>query len=180
MEIGSNIFTGLLVCALVTVCVYCALKCRTVGVKGLIPHLALVAVLTVVIAGFNTWLQINPSYELGAYPNEEHYYLGIEVTPEGQFTYLNTDFTTSTAQIDINDALIAGRINTIGFNNRYKKYKMLGPVKVTWDSYEDMVMISKFTAIQLGLMEATGAEDEKEFVIATDSDAAQELMEQVQ
>ena len=76
----------------------------------------------ILVSGFVAYLISNPSYELGAYPNEEHYYLGIEVTPEGDFTYLNKDFTTETVKIDLDKALIAGRINTIGFNNRYKKY----------------------------------------------------------
>lgn len=147
------------------------------GTKGLVVPLTVTLLIPTMAVAISTVVKLNPSYELGAYPNEEKYYLGIEVTEDGKFTYINpSDFSTTTVDINIDDALIAGRINTIGFNNRYKKYSMLGPVKITWDEYEDMVMLSKFTAIQLGLMEATGAEDEQEFVIAT-GEAAEEFLE---
>ena len=147
------------------------------GTKGLVVPLTVALLIPTMAVAISTVVKLNPSYELGAYPNEEKYYLGIEVTEDGKFTYINpSDFSTTTVDINIDDALIAGRINTIGLNNRYKKYSMLGPVKITWDEYEDMVMLSKFTAIQLGLMEATGAEDEQEFVIAT-GEAAEEFLE---
>lgn len=154
-----------------------------IGVKKKkVKNYGLVALLVFAVLGVSGVFLLNTvkrygSYELGAYPDEEIYYLGIAVEEDGTFEYMRKDFSTEKIHIDFDDALIAGRINTIGFNNRYKKYVNLGGYKIC-DSYEDMVMLSKFTAIQLGLIEAQGGEDEKEFKIATGSDAEDMIKEQ--
>ena len=179
MEISLNALIEVFGLVIAVISAVMAHKCLRSKVKksSLVAFALVIVAITFGAFGGVTYLNTNPSYDLGAYPDEEKYYLGIEVTEDGKFTYINpNDFSTTTVDIDLDKALIAGRINTIGLNNRYKKYKMVGPLKITWDSYEDMVMLSKFTAIQLGLMEATGAEDEQEFVIAT-GEAAEEFLE---
>lgn len=121
------------------------------------------------------------SYELGAYPEQEHYKLAVSVEQDGKVQYIDpSDFTLKETTIDLSKAQIGGRITALGYNNKYKKYLDLGFCKLTWDSLEDVIMLSKYDAIQLGYIKATGAEDEKKFNIATSSEALEELQKSVE
>lgn len=120
----------------------------------------------------------NAKYEMGYYPDEEHYKLGLDIDKEGNFKYIGDNFTVKETKVDLSKAIISGRIDTIGFHNRYKKYVKVGGLKVYWDTYEDVFILSKYSAIQLGMWEATGAPDEEQFKIATGADADKLLEEQ--
>ena len=178
MEIQLKVVVAIVVVALVL-----GVSCLGLGLKKK-KHLmillgALLAGVTVGVGGLAGVLyNSSTSYEVGAYPDEEKHYLVTEVKEDGTVSYIDpSDFTVKEAHVDLKKALISGRIPTIGLNNRYKKYFQVGNVKVWWDSYEDTMILSKYDAIQLGFIEATGAADEEQFKIATSSDAVEQLQE---
>jgi hypothetical protein len=149
-------------------------KKTTLGVLAIIP----LGLVVTVLIGLNVLCEKYASYEFGAYPDEEHYYLGLSIDEDGNMQYIvPPDFSIGETVVDVKHPIIAGRMDTVGFNNHYKKYLGLGNVEIWWDTYEDMFIMSKYTAIQFGLLEPTGAEDEKEFKIATSEDELQDLQE---
>lgn len=148
---------------------------RKYKIKALIS--LVISVVAFMLAGMIVYFAENfASYEFGAYPDEERYYLALNLDEEGNIEYIiPEDFSLEKTKVDINSAIIAGKIDTLGFNNHYKKYVDFGGIKVVWDTYEDIFIMSKYNAIRFGLMEATGAADEEKFDIATTPEEAEEL-----
>lgn len=170
--------------AIVAVAVAIGALCSGVGFKKKKKLMTILGcacmICSAFIGGLSVYMQKNAaSYEVGAYPDEEKHYLVTDIQKDGTVSYIDAnDFTVKTAKVDLTKALISGRIPTIGLNNRYKKYFQVGNYKIWWDSYEDTMILSKYDAIQLGFIKATGAEDEKQFKIATSSEAIEELQKE--
>ena len=170
--------------AIVAVALLLGLTCLGTGFKKKKKYMLLLgyvcALCCMCVGGLTFYMKNNgASYEVGAYPDEEKHSLVTDIKPDGTVSYIDaTDFTIKETHVDLSKALISGRIPTVGINNRYKKYFQVGNVKVWWDSYEDTMILSKYDAIQLGFIEATGAEDEQQFQIATSSDAIEELQKE--
>lgn len=170
MELNIFAFVGIIVAVLLILAVLLRKNKMAVGV--------LVASCLVVSGAIWYFAQNFASYDLDAHADQNHYFIGLEVT-EDSFEYLKPNFTTEVATYNLDDALVASNVDMIGFNNDYKKYLDLGGLRLTWETTEDVVILSKFRAIQFGLIEATGAEDEKEFKIATTPEELEELQKEM-
>lgn len=169
MEVSLQVFVGVAIVAFAILAILLRKSKLAVGV---------VALGLVLFSGATWYFTQNfANYDLDAHADQNHYFIGLEVT-EDSFKYLKPDFTTEVASYNLDDALVASNVDMIGFDNQYKKYIDLGSLRVTWETTEDVVILSKFRAIKFGLIEATGAEDEKEFKIATTPEELEELQKE--
>lgn len=170
MEVSLQVFVGVAIVAFAILAILLRKSKLAVGV---------VALGLVLFSGATWYFTQNfANYDLDAHADQNHYFIGLEVT-EDSFEYLKPDFTTEVASYNLDDALVASNVDMIGFDNQYKKYIDLGSLRVTWETTEDVVILSKFRAIKFGLIEATGAEDEKEFKIATTPEELEEFQKEM-
>mgnify|MGYP000841492676 FL=1 len=169
MEVSLQVFVGVAIVAFAILAILLRKSKLAVGV---------VALGLVLFSGATWYFTQNfANYDLDAHADQNHYFIGLEVT-EDTFEYLKPDFTSEVASYNLDDALVASNVDMIGFDNQYKKYIDFGGLRVTWETTEDVVILSKFRAIKFGLIEATGAEDEKEFKIATTPEELEELQKE--
>lgn len=169
MEVSLQVFVGVAIVAFAILAILLRKSKLAVGV---------VALGLVLFSGATWYFTQNfANYDLDAHADQNHYFIGLEVT-EDTFEYLKPDFTSEVASYNLDDALVASNVDMIGFDNQYKKYIDLGGLRVTWETTEDVVILSKFRAIKFGLIEAIGAEDEKEFKIATTPEELEELQKE--
>lgn len=87
----------------------------------------------------------------------------IDDTDKVKVIYLDKSFNIHEVEVDLSDSIIGTTVCSIGLDGKYNKYLDLGALRVEKEQTRNLLVLNKYWAIQLGLMEATGNDDEKPF-----------------
>lgn len=87
----------------------------------------------------------------------------IDDTDKVKVIYLDKSFNIHEVEVDLSDSIIGTTVCSIGLDGEYTKYLDIGSLRIEKEQTRNLLVLNKYWAIQLGLMEATGSEDEKPF-----------------
>lgn len=178
--IGCPIYVYITICiSIVAATTIAAIKSKNKFMRTTFVALfALGLIAAMPVAG--TYLSGGGTYKFGVHPDKEQFYLVVSVDKDGTVEYLNPDtFEIEKTSFDLSKAQIGKNIPLIGIDNTLRKAIQLPGIEVYWDTVESNLILSKYDAIQLGMLEPTGADDEKQFKIATSSEAIEELQNEI-
>lgn len=84
-------------------------------------------------------------------------------TKNVELFYLDNQFQLHQKTVALKDSIIGTTVCTVGFDGVYDCYLDVGPIRIEDKVQRDLLVLNKYWAIQLGLMEPTGSDDEKPF-----------------
>lgn len=87
----------------------------------------------------------------------------INDTDKVKVIYLDKSFNIHEVEVDLSDSIIGTTVCSIGLDGKYNKYLDLGALRIEKEQTRNLLVLNKYWAIQLGLIEATGSDDEKPF-----------------
>lgn len=87
----------------------------------------------------------------------------IEDTDNVKVMYLDNQFNIHETEVSLRDSIIGTTVCTLGLDGEYDTYLDIGPIRIERKQRRDLLVLSKYWAIQLGLIEAEGNPDEVPF-----------------